>query len=332
MAMRSSSRSGSDLLVIAGIVLGAAAWAVALVAAAQPDDRQRFTMGVLRRDGLLLPFASFDGGDWSVPWPASLKETALPIALGDVPRKWWGAAGPGAKWTAWLADGDARPLTLVKPVPYPVFCTSRLAVATDYRGGPFPLKEPTVPKDGLAIAGNAKLLPIDNVSVKSSDAARVLGLITKDFNEEEAQAASHFTRWKHPFAAAQREKVPIEIEAYYRASEKTSRGAWTTSYVEAVRSFPAGPKDKGCGLITFAQAWIREQPGEPPSVDLGARITYCDRADAAFVQPFGRLHVRDEVYWVYQTSSWTDELYTVARMTPKDVKPVLVVSGGFCAR
>ena len=93
MAMRSSSRSGSDLLVIGGIVLGAAAWAVALVAAAQPDDRQRFTMGVLRRDGLLLPFASFDGGDWSVPWPASLKETALPIALGDVPRKWWGGAG-----------------------------------------------------------------------------------------------------------------------------------------------------------------------------------------------------------------------------------------------
>ena len=105
-----------------------------------------------------------------------------------------------------------------------------------------------------AIAGNAKLLPIDNVSVKSSDAARVLGLITKDFNEEEAQGASHFTRWKHPFAAAQREKVPIEIEAYYRASEKTSRGAWTTSYVEAVRSFPAGSKDKGCGLITFAGA------------------------------------------------------------------------------
>ena len=68
------------------------------------------------------------------------------------------------------------------------------------------------------------------------------------------------------------------------------------------------------------------------SVDLGTRVTYCDRADAAFMQPFGRIHVRDDVYWIFQTSSWTDELYTVARMTPKDVKPVVVVSGGFCAK
>ena len=77
---------------------------------------------------------------------------------------------------------------------------------------------------------------------------------------------------------------------------------------------------------------IREQAGKPPDVDLGARVTFCDRADAAFMQPFGRLHLGTDVYWIYQTSSWTDELYTISRMRPKDTKPVVVVEGGYCNR
>ena len=243
MAMRPSSRSGSDLLVIAGIVLGAAAWAVALVAAAQPDDRQRFTLGVLRRDGVLLPFASFDGGDWTVPWPASLKETALPIALGDVPRKWWGAAGPGAKWTAWLADGDD-------------------AAADARQAGAVPgvLHQPARSGDGLSrrsvsargadgarrTVSRSPATPSSSRSTTSRSSQptprRVLGLITDDFNEEEAQAASTSRGGSIRLRRRSGRRYRSRLEAFYRASETTSRGAWTTSYVEAVRSFPAGSK------------------------------------------------------------------------------------------
>jgi hypothetical protein len=321
------------LLTLAG------AFASAAPALPQSDTKPRATFGVLRRDGLLVPFASVDGDDWSVPWPTPphgygglQSEGFLPISLQDVPKKWWGAAGADAPWTAWLTTGEKRPLKLVKPVTIPVFCVPRLAIVTDYTGGPFKRDDPTVPKDGLAIAGNVELEPIDSISVHSADARRIVDVITSDFNEQEAEAARRFTNWRHPFSPALREKLPIELEAYYRASEKTTRGAWTTSYVEAVRQFPPGPNDKGCGLITFAQAWIREQAGKPPDVDLGARVTFCDRADAAFIQPFGRLHLENEVYWIYQTSSWTDELYTISRMRPKDIKPVVVVSGGYCTR
>jgi hypothetical protein len=321
------------LLTLAG------ALASATPALTQSDTKPHATFGVLRRDGLLVPFASIDGGDWSVPWPASRHgysgmptEGALPISLADVPKKWWGAAGPEASWTAWLTTGEKRPLKLLKPVAIPVFCTPRLAIATDYTGGAFKRDDPTVPKDGLAIAGNVDLEPIDPISVHTADARRILDLLTDAFNEQETEAARRFTQWKHPYPPEQRQQLPIELEAYYRASEKTRRGAWTTSYVEAVRKFPPAPKDKGCGLITFAQAWIREAAGKAPDIDLGARVTFCDRADAAFMEPFGRLHLENEVYWVYQTSSWTDELYTISRMRPKDTKPVVVVEGGYCTK
>jgi len=322
--------------VLALLTLAGALASATPAALPQSAAKPRASFGVLRRDGLLVPFASIDGDDWSVPWPTPQHgygpvEGLLPISLQDVPKKWWGAAGADASWTAWLT-GEKRPLKLLKPVTIPVFCVPRLAVVTDYSGGPFKRDDPTVPKDGLAIAGNLALDPIDQISVHSGDARRIVDVITDDFNEQEAEAARRFTQWKHPYPSEERQKFPIELEAYYRASEKTTRGAWTTSYVEAVRKFPPGPKDKGCGLITFAQAWIREQAGKPPDIDLGARVTFCDRADAAFMQPFGRLHVENEVYWIYQTSSWTDELYTISRMRPKDIKPVVVVSGGYCNR
>jgi hypothetical protein len=254
----------------------------------------------------------------------------LPVALHDVPKKWWGAAGPGATWTAWFSNGETRPLTLIAPVAIQVFCSMQLAVRTNYRGALFERGAPTVPKDGVAIGGTATLLPISNLSIPSTDATEMLRLITDDFNREEKAATRRFTRWTHPFSDQQRQQVPIELEALYRAADTTHRGTWTTNYLEAVRKFPPGPKDEGCGLISFANAWVRQREGGKPDVDLGVRIAYCDRADVAFMQPFGRLIVRDEVYWVYQMSSWRDELYTVARMTPNDLKPVVAVSGGFC--
>ena len=39
------------------------------------------------------------------------------------------------------------------------------------------------------------------------------------------------------------------------------------------------------------------------------------------------LVVGGESYWVYQLSSWRDEFYSVARVRPEDVRPVVAVAG-----
>jgi hypothetical protein len=257
----------------------------------------------------------------------------LPISRDDIPKKWWGPQGPEAPWRAWLVPGgETRPLTLQKPVHAKVFCSGHPAIATDYRGGPFDPREPTVPKDGLAIAGDATLQEIIPVSVLTPDAKRLIDVIADDFNREERLAAEHFTNWSHPFWAEERKRYPIQLEAFYRTTDTTSRGAWRTNYVEAVRKFPPRPADRGCGLITFVRGWITEQDGSKPIVNIGARVTYCDRADVAFLLPFGRMLVENETYWVYQMSSWRNELYTVARTRADGVRPVVEVAGGACAK
>src|SRR6478752_9552173 len=121
-------------------------------------ESRSFGLGVLRRDGILIPFASFNGRSWSADWPG-LNSTELPISLSSIPKKWWGAPGPAAAWTAYLPDAESRPLALQKPAHLRVFCSTHLGLQTDYAGGPFDPRDPTIAKDGIAIAGAAQLQP-----------------------------------------------------------------------------------------------------------------------------------------------------------------------------
>src|SRR5437763_6912710 len=144
----------------------------ALAIAAAPAPREApFAIGVLRRDGILLPFAAFTGREWRTAWPGTGADVALPISLADVPPKWWGDQGPDASWTAWIigeASLTPRSLALRKPAQVRIFCGERLGIDTDYRGGPVDAREPTVSKHGLAIAaaaGGVTLQPVHDVSV-----------------------------------------------------------------------------------------------------------------------------------------------------------------------
>ncbi len=295
-------------------------------------ERQKFTLAALRRDGVIIPFASFDGRAWSLHWPESDLGVPLPISSADIPKKWWGPQGPDVPWTARLPGGETRPLVLGKPVHAKVFCTGHPALATDYRGGVIDPREPTVAKDGLAVAGDVKLEDIVTISVHAPEAKRVIDLITHEFNKQEKLAIDHFINWSHPFWPDERKRYPIALEAFYRSAESTSRGKWKTTYVEAIRRFPPRAADRDCGLITFVRGWIIEQEGKDPVINIGARVTYCDRAEVAFMLPFGRLLLDNDVYWVYQISSWRDEFYTVSRIRPDGVRPVVAVAGGGCPK
>lgn len=312
---------------IAAVALIGGLFVGGVVASAQTTAA--FAMGVLRRDGLLVPFASFDGHHWKASWPEAVEMSSgmpeLPISVSAIPSKWLGGIDPQSPWTAWMIDGGTRPLTIRDPIEARVFCETDLALTTDYRGGEVE-PGPTVPKDALAVTGGEAVRPITAVSTFSPDAHRIVALITDEFNKEENRATQRFSDWRDPFTLEQRRSYPIELEAFYRVTFPD----WATSYVEAVRKFPPMPGQRGCGLITFVRGWVIERRQKPPVIDLGAIITYCDRAGVSFMQPLGMVQAGDDPYWVYQSSSWSDEAYVVARLRPNGVHPVVAAPGGAC--
>jgi hypothetical protein len=56
---------------------------------AKRADSGAFTLGVLRRDGMVLPFAAYDGRQWQAPWPADPRYAELPISLDSIDRVCW---------------------------------------------------------------------------------------------------------------------------------------------------------------------------------------------------------------------------------------------------
>ena len=70
------------------------------------DHDGRGALAILRRDGLLVPFASFDRDTWRVTWPLRVSPTtAVPVSREAIPEEWWGTRTPN-QWRAYLPDGS----------------------------------------------------------------------------------------------------------------------------------------------------------------------------------------------------------------------------------
>ena len=315
----------------AAISLVIALLALELHAPAFQESSGKFVLGVLRRDGIVAPFAMFDGRRWRARWPIDVRNRELPISLDDVPDSWWGVE-PAPKTMAIWRDGQrAGSLNLNGVTMTPLMCQPRITLKSDYKpssAAPPPFEKP-YPKDGVVTAGDVTLERIVSIEKGSADWNRAIILITDQFNRQETAASREFTSWRHPVAEKQRKLVPIAIEALYRAP--TEDPAWTAYFVEAVRQYPPGREDRdGCGLATFASGWVLVGPKAESKVHISAKVTYCDRKGVSYMLPFGLIRADGKVYWVYQFSGFEEEWYEVAEPTRRGVDSHVAFPAGGC--
>src|SRR5262245_57513189 len=128
---------------------------VALMTAIGAADSRTdtFAVGVMRRDGAIVPFAAFDGKRWSVDWPGPALDLDVPVSLTSVPKGWWGPTSSLAEWQVWTESAEPRTARVTQPDWVEVHCLRQIALKTDYRSD-FPepsITEQPYPKDGLAI-------------------------------------------------------------------------------------------------------------------------------------------------------------------------------------
>jgi hypothetical protein len=292
-----------------------------------PDHDGRGALAVLRRDGILFPFASFDRDRWRVTWPIRIGSIELPANAEAIPERWWGTRSP-QQWRAYLTDGDETYLQLQGPTTFRSFCGPMLGLRTNYQSRePIPpVPVDPFPKDGLAISGGVPLEPIEMVSSESPEWAPMAASLLEAFDRTENDTISdvrQFSRWQHPIPAAARRKEAVRLESWYRAP---SGDGWTTSYVELVRQYPPQADDKGCGLETLVSGWVHHHNGTlSKKRQLTGKLTYCDRVGALYMLPFGRIRPKDQTYWVYQLSGWESEWYEVVSVRPEKVRYALEV-------
>jgi hypothetical protein len=121
--------------VAADTVRALAVGIVALALGAAPGEsdgtRSAFGVGVLRRDGIIIPFGAFDGKRWSNSWPLPALELTIPIGLRGVPSKWWGPTGPLETWQVWRA-GEPQRVNVVQTDWVDVHCVRQIGLRSDY--------------------------------------------------------------------------------------------------------------------------------------------------------------------------------------------------------
>ncbi len=290
-----------------------------------------FMLGVLRRDGIVIPFASFDGRRWSKRWPERLPDER-PISLADIPKPWWGIEPRPGRLRHWNDGAEVGEVTLTSPVVSPLMCEPRFALRSDYKSSqpappgfvlPFP-------KDGLVISGDVSVSTIATVDPASEEAKGVLGRALEEFNREENASASAFTDWYHPVKPSERKKLPVTLEAIYRAP--TDDPEWTAYFIEAIREYPPGPKDRdGCGLATYVSGFVLTNK-QRAAIRIGAAITFCDRKDVGYMLPFGLVQADGKTYWVFQHAGFETESYQVLRPHRRNVDTAVIFNAGGCGR
>src|SRR5262245_9758361 len=305
-----------------GIYLCAAV-VVALLAAAVRAAELPFAAGILRRDGVIIPFAVFDGKSWSNHWPKPSLDLTVPTDVGSVPTKWWGDAGAQREWQLWIGTAEPQTVTVVQPDWVDVHCVRQIGLHTDYRPLqlPPPPSEQPYPKDGLALAPPHAIERVAVVPPSGPDANSLIVELKEAFNRAERQPAGKVA---HPVGREGREDQDPRIEALY-----SHGGEPRVYYVEATREYHAfGVRD--CETMSFGTGWFVREQGKFRPLAMAVDVLGCDRRGASYMLPLGVIRAGTRVFWLVQFSGWDRERYAVIEPKSKDVDAVLNVWGGGC--
>ncbi len=292
-----------------------------LTAPAPPDGV--FAVGILRRDGIVVPFATYDGSRWSAHWPKPAMELTVPIDLRSVPAGWWGPTGSLAAWEAWVGADAPQAIHAGQPDWIDVHCVRQIGLRTDYRAGEFPPPpgEQPYPKDGLVVSPPQPIERIQAVPPATAELAAAGPVLLDAFNHAERRTAGKFA---HPVKAAARERIAPTVESVYAHG-----GEPRVYYVESLREYKKTDTNE-CALVSFGTGWFVRENGMFRSLSMVVDALNCDRHGASYMMPLGVVRPGTRVFWLAQFSGWDHERYVVIEPKARAVDAVVSVWGGGC--
>lgn len=297
------------------------------------QDSSPFLMAIVRRDAVVVPFASYDGKRWRHTWPPPSLKPEVPLSLRDVPQSWWGKNGVAEQWTFWSGAGESRPVQAKTPTWVQSQCQMTIGLKSDHAPAglvPAPVVQPH-PKDGLATTGTQRIEPIEIRTEASPEWSEFVSFLQGVVPPLEQKAIDFYSSWSHPVVRSIRKQTPFGLEALYRAPAGTP-GRYSYFFEGMKRyAMPATGEGPACDLVTFVSGWVlREANGVKSPFNLRASVTYCNLSNVEMMLPLGLLELNDQRLWVVQWSGWGHERYSLIDVLPGRTKIVLETAGGGC--
>jgi hypothetical protein len=304
-------------------------WALATILAGDQPSAT-FNVGVLRRDGIVVPFATFDGKRWQSHWPEPTERVnQIPISVSSIPSRWWGGTGQLATWQAWVGT-KPQMLHVRQPDWFPVHCVRQIGLRTDYQPTETPpgFEVEPYPKDGLVVSPPQPVESIEIVPVGTIDVTRELRMVF-DQAEDKAIVELRLHDWIDPAVGNDRKSSPPALEAAYAFGDAYGL---RTYYLELSREYASrDPKRAGCLRATFGSGWfLRDRSGSFQATKFVAGPVDCDRSSALYMLPLGVIRATGRLFWIFQHSGWDFESYVVTEIKSGRPGESLFVLGGHC--
>jgi hypothetical protein len=315
---------------LAAIVLlvGAFVEVPGLIAQARVTSGASFTLGVLRRDGIVIPIASYDGGRWSNRWPSPGRRPDIPISVANSPKGWWAGKRPISEWTAWPMRGESRVIHVVSPVNITVECEPHVGLQTDYvsaEPGEPPKIQP-YPKDGLAASGDLLVEPVRLLGAGSPEWADVSAEVqAKVAAEEPALLKNEHIETLVP--EKERASALYSLEVLF--SGPGVEPGTTILYFEGVKRYPP-QAHLPSGLMTYAVGYARLAPNKPPAIELSATLSDRRREGLVYSMVLGSFRLDGRLYWVVQRSAWGYERFDIVEFRGNAIITAFKTPGGTC--
>ena len=295
-----------------------------IVSRRPPPPRAAFSVGVLRRDGVVIPFAAFDGKRWSNDWPPPAPRLHSHRLCGRARRAGGdrrAAASPGRRGPgsirACFASCSRTGLTRT------AFVRLASAPTTARRSG---AAAPASSRIRRTASRFRRPQPVERIAIVRRTPTRRAGCPRR--------CRKHSTR---PNARVDRHYGHPIVETRARRARPGHRSGLCGRrhpriyYVEATRRYRLlGQTANDCEAVAFGTGWFARDGVAVRSLDMAVDLLPCDRRGASYMLPLGAMRVADKLFWLAQFSGWNHERYVVVEFKPRPWKRSSSTWGGSC--
>ncbi|MCP9496453.1 MAG: hypothetical protein MSG64_18580 [Pyrinomonadaceae bacterium MAG19_C2-C3] len=298
-----------------------------------------FMIGVVRADGMIIPFAEYARGAWSNPWTEAKPDyqvgsEVVPKSLG-MAKAWFERKGKTPRQWYFRAAGDEAVL----------LTASKIAKVENHSQDNWAL-ESDLPKQanesghhrnlGIALSGKEKFDTFIEIKADSKEAENFADQLKPLYESAErleiARSDRGYTHGVEIVTDAERAKVKLEIQSLYRSRIAFDGRELYSFGVKKSYARPPASSDAGCADVAEFQGWaFRGRDGELSLLDgeLAFNLTDCDGKTAGrSVTPFGTIRLDNQTFLIVEEHGWEDESYTILELKDSAILRTLETHGG----
>jgi hypothetical protein len=288
-------------------------------------------VGVADTNGVIMPFAVYDGKQWSNPWPqeeydgtSRIQQESVYTTLGKIPKSWYAPLNAiPEKWNIVQSGGKTGIINITRPALVFSHCFQRWALIGEKskkenvgKIGDFYRLAPTL---FLATTIHQQRSNITIPDKESDEYQEIYNAINSAITTYESAA-------KHPIPVGERDIVKTELLTIAR-NETIQNGSFIY-YVEAKKDYE---KNRSNPCISYFNGWIlKNSTNQLSFIRREFNIYRNEMMHLSSDRVFGVLTLDARSYWIIRDRGYEGESWLILDVSPSGTTPTLKVSGGGC--